>query len=361
MNQIAASVGAFLRWWGGQLRDLAPVGGPSLSQAQAPRLVLSVSGGRGMLERQAAGATTPIGDGQAVAPEALAVLLAEAGTSRLPVGLRVPLSDCLERRVDLPGEARARFAEILRLDLERATPFRASDVLSGFVVPPGRTTGGMVRVRQLVLRRDKVAPWLAALDRLGQPAQFIDCRDETTGEVIPVNLLAGETADSGTLHSLGARAALLAACLALAGASLWTWSSRQAAALDAVRADTAVAREKAVRAQRTLDGAVGTLGDLGALRQLTTGPVSVTEVVDTLSRLIPDQASLQDLRIEAGVIEMSGLAQNAAALLPLLERSAIFTEASFTAPVLLDPTVGKERFSIRLRMRPAPQPPGARP
>ena len=369
MNQIGTGIGDFLRWWGGQLRDFVPAASAGQGGTAGPRLVLEVAGGRASLVREAGGNVAAVGAnaGEGVGPDAVAVLLAGADTAGLPVGIRVPLSDCLIRQVELPAEARARFADILRLDLERATPFRAGDVLTDFIVPTGRPTGPMVTVRQVVLRRDKVAPWVAALERLGRPAAFIDCFDTANGEAVAVNLLAQDARQQAGPSRTGLRAALLAACLLLAVGGVWTWTSRLGAALASLQAETAAAREKAVKAQRSLDGAFGTLGDLGALRQLTTGPVSVTEVLETLTRLIPDQAWLQDIRIEGGTIELTGLAQNAAALLPLLERSAIFTEASFTAPVLLDPTAGKERFSIRLRVRraaadaTAPGPAGAKP
>lgn len=369
MNKIATSIGAFLRWWGGQLRDLIPASRAGQGGSAGARLVLEVSEGRANLVREAGARVSLASEaaGRGVGPEGIGMLLAGSESAGLPVGIRVPLGDCLVRQVELPAEARTRFADILRLDLERATPLRANDVLTDFVVPAGRSAAGMVMVRQIVLRRDKVAPWQAALERAGRPAAFIDCFDTASGEAVPVNLLADETIAGASGEPGRWRAGLLALCVVLAVAALWTWSSRQGAALASLKAETAAARDKALKAQRTLDGAVGTLGDLAALKQLTAGSISLTEALDALTKLIPDSAWLQDIRIEAGVIELTGLAQNAAGLLPVLERSSVFTEASFTAPVLLDPTAGKERFSIRLRIRrpategSAPAPAGVRP
>lgn len=352
MNDIGASISGFFQWWGGELRALVPARAPATGRNRTPRLVLEVTGGRGHVWREANGMMTPLAEDVAATPQALAAAIATAGPSPLPVVVRVPIDDCLERIVPLPVHGRDRFPEILKLDLERATPFRASDVLTAFIVPDERSETGLVAVRHLVLRRDKIDHWLAALAASGHPAQSLDCWDAAANTALPVDFLAATSATRSSQAGGRSRVtALLGGALVLATVAGVTWSRRQAEALDTVRLATVSARETAMRAQRSLDGAVGTLGDLAALRALSTGPASVSDVLDTLTRLIPDQAFVQDLRIDGGTIELSGLAQTAAVLLPILERAPLFTDAAFTAPVLLDPTAGKERFTIRLKIR----------
>jgi general secretion pathway protein L len=66
---------------------------------------------------------------------------------------------------------------------------------------------------------------------------------------------------------------------------------------------------------------------------------------------LPDSVWLTDLRIEGEAVEISGLAKSAAGLLPLIERSAHFVDATLAAPLTLDPREDKERFSVRVRVR----------
>jgi len=47
---------------------------------------------------------------------------------------------------------------------------------------------------------------------------------------------------------------------------------------------------------------------------------------------VPNSAYLSTLRYRAGVLEMQGSAENASALIPLLERSPLYENVGFNAP-----------------------------
>jgi Tfp pilus assembly protein PilN len=58
----------------------------------------------------------------------------------------------------------------------------------------------------------------------------------------------------------------------------------------------------------------------------------VLRVLDELSRIVPTNAYFSNLRYRAGVLEIQGNAENASALIPLLERSPVFENVGFNAP-----------------------------
>jgi len=58
----------------------------------------------------------------------------------------------------------------------------------------------------------------------------------------------------------------------------------------------------------------------------------VLRVIDELSKAVPSSAYLSNLRYRAGVLEMQGNAENASALIPLLERSPLLENVGFNAP-----------------------------
>jgi Tfp pilus assembly protein PilN len=58
----------------------------------------------------------------------------------------------------------------------------------------------------------------------------------------------------------------------------------------------------------------------------------VLRVIDELSRAVPNGAYLSNLRYRAGLVEVQGSAENASALIPLLERSPVFQNVGFNAP-----------------------------
>lgn len=58
----------------------------------------------------------------------------------------------------------------------------------------------------------------------------------------------------------------------------------------------------------------------------------VLRILDELSKVVPSNAYFSNLRYRAGVLEVQGNAENASALIPLLERSNLFENVGFNAP-----------------------------
>ena len=58
----------------------------------------------------------------------------------------------------------------------------------------------------------------------------------------------------------------------------------------------------------------------------------VLRLLDELSKIVPNNVYFSNLRYRAGVLEVQGNAENASALIPLLERSALFENVGFNAP-----------------------------
>jgi Tfp pilus assembly protein PilN len=58
----------------------------------------------------------------------------------------------------------------------------------------------------------------------------------------------------------------------------------------------------------------------------------VLRVFDELSKTVPTNAYLSNLRYRRGNLEIQGSAENASAMIPLLERSSLFENVGFNAP-----------------------------
>ena len=58
----------------------------------------------------------------------------------------------------------------------------------------------------------------------------------------------------------------------------------------------------------------------------------VLRVLDELSKVVPNNAYFSNLRYRVGSLEIQGNAENASALIPLLERSPVFENVGFNAP-----------------------------
>ena len=58
----------------------------------------------------------------------------------------------------------------------------------------------------------------------------------------------------------------------------------------------------------------------------------VIRILDELSRIVPNNAYVSNLRFHEGTVELQGSAESASGLVPLLERSAVFENVTFNAP-----------------------------
>ena len=173
---------------------------------------------------------------------------------------------------------------------------------------------------------------------------------------LPIDFLADISAGSGkkaartgnfAIKAIGALAAALAA-----GAIAIT-VTRQDAALEALRQETAQARANADAVLSRMAASDGVQKESEAVRKLKADRSPSVHIIDELTRLLPDSAWINDLKIEGDTVDISGFAKPAAALVPVLERSKLFSSAALSAPVVLDSGEDKERFSFRLRLRQA--------
>ncbi len=92
------------------------------------------------------------------------------------------------------------------------------------------------------------------------------------------------------------------------------------------------------------------------LNQIRSGEISKVAVLDELTRLLPDTAWVWNLKYNGKEIELSGFADSASDLIPLLDRSPLFEKVEFLAPVTKeiqmrgDGNKEKERFKIKAKI-----------
>lgn len=135
----------FLGWWRDELWGMVPERVRRLLAGGDAGIVLAeVEGGFAIIDASAG----PARYGPADAPrvlsraEALAALEKMAVSRRLgPVGIRLPLSQCFERRVELPKAGGDDVRRMLNFDLERATPFKLGEVYTAHL-PAGAAANG---------------------------------------------------------------------------------------------------------------------------------------------------------------------------------------------------------------------------
>lgn len=348
MSALEAGVQAsrrFFSWWGHELADLVPPTLRRWAAQEGKRTIFAVENGRVVQCEETRGKLVR-GD------ETDWASIAPPGRSAGLIGIRLPRTACLIRRVELPAAARADFDKILQLDLERSTPFRHQDVYCDHLIDEGAGRAGKVPVRQIVVKRDVVDSIRQQLAGRNIAIDFADCWDEAGKQGLPINLLRGSESGPGTRRALRSVLVLLCCILLLSCSAVVIGLDKYEAALARIEAETAAAKAKAFAAKRSLTSVESALSEIAELRRLKTAKPPVIRVLDELTRLLPDNAWVSNLKIEGDAIEITIVAPTTGELLGSLGRSSLFTAADLTAPVTYDPAGHSERATVRLTLRP---------
>jgi general secretion pathway protein L len=249
----------------------------------------------------------------------------------------------------LPAESRPFVDGIVRHQLDRFVPWRAADVVYTTDVAPAGD--GRIAVTVAATSRRALAAPLAVAARCRAKSIVVVGAGEET-RPIPVPL--GESDAKTWRHARTAAAGILAALVLLAAAdAIWStvrWYdlTGRIAEIDAATADRRALLRSAADAAGRPSGPPTTLDQLK--RQ---SPIAVV-VMESLSRVLPDDAYLTDFRLEDGRVRLIGVSRSVADLVPLLEASDAFDGASFFAPTIR--IAGGDRFHIEAAVVPQLEP-----
>jgi general secretion pathway protein L len=269
------------------------------------------------------------------------------GVSLRGVGIVVelPAERVLRRVVDLPLAAAENLREVLSFEMDRHTPFRAQEVAFDFRVLGADSAAKRMAVDLAVAPLALVQQAAAVLASFGLAADRIAIAGQA-GDPTTLNLLLPTAhAEAGSFgRKLSLALGATAVALAIAAACLPLYQEKQLlAAYEAQLAETRAASAEADKLKRQVAAALERARFL-VDRRLST-PTAVALLKELTDRL-PDDTWLVDLRLEGNRLSLAGFSPSAASLIALLDASPMISETRFESPVIADPRVGRERFSL---------------
>ncbi|MCA6120309.1 PilN domain-containing protein [Bradyrhizobium sp. WSM 1704] len=268
--------------------------------------------------------------------------------------LELTASDIVSRAVSVPAQAKDLLAGIVRNQIERLFPWRASQAVYGFNVVAGADPG-VLNVQVLATSRatlDEVCNELGALglriDRVVAGAG----RGDAAPAITLWSRLADAT-DTRLARTRGMIGGMIggAICLTLA---VTIWAFMAAASAD-TESEAVEARLTTLQRQikgSTSRGPIAALAPAERARALKeTSPVAVV-VIEALARVLPETSYLTELNLDGPTLRIVGLADDAPSLIAPLERSGHFKEVHFFAPTTRNADGGRFVFHIEARVEP---------
>jgi general secretion pathway protein L len=350
------SVTRFFVWWGQELVGLLPSSLMRSDLKSPPRIMVGIEkDGFRLLDQRPLIRET--GDDQGLRVRDLPALLAIlSGPTKkgaaTTIGLRLPFSSCYARQVELPPASPTQTAQMLALDLERNSPFKAADIWTAHLAQPELTSTAKQPIQHLIIKRAETSAIIASLAAQNITVVWLDCWNAQGAAPLPVNFLAANFAPAPVTRRAKAQLfALIATALLLSASAAYLWIDQHETALATLKRDTAQLKAKAQSARDARAKSKIQFDEFAALQKLHDDYSSKTLVLNELTILLPDTAWVSDLKIEGANLELTGLAQSAANVVRILERSSTFSDVSLASAVTFDQRNNQERFSLRLRLR----------
>lgn len=271
----------------------------------------------------------------------------------LPRWLLLPGRAGLRRRISLPAAAADRLREVLGFEIDRQTPFTLDEVYYDARLL-GRRGDGQIDAELIVVPRARLEH---ALDALGAPLRAtlagVDMAD-ADGVPLGINLLPG----AQRRHRRDPRAAwnIVLAVIALAalGAGLWQILANREAAADAFEVQAKSRSQQAQKVSAEKRQLVDLVEGLRFLQQTRSGRPSTVEVMDELTRRLPDSTYIEKVSIEGERLMIIGLSSEAPRLVERLQTSKLWHSMNLTGALLPDPAKGKDRFTLAAELTIAP-------
>ena len=355
----AGGVRGFLSWWGRALLSWLP---------RRWRLALGTDRGRLLLQPDGGGLQLRIEDGEGLrdlarlpafeageaAGTVLTTLLAPASQD-LPRWLLLPAAVALRRRLVLPAAAAERLRDVIGFEIDRQTPFSPDEVAFDARLLGRREGDAQIDVELVAVPRAALQSAEAALGDLSGQLAGIDVLG-ADGAPLGINLLdpaqRRQQADPMRRWNLVLAAVALLCCAAM----LWQVLQNRRAAADAceqVAAERArAARGVSLQRQQLVDMVEGQ----AFLDRTRAGRPTAVEVLDELSRRLPDSTYLEKLAIESDRITLIGRSNEASALLGRLEGAKVWRAPALTGALQPDPRSGRDVFTLTAELAtPPPQ------
>lgn len=356
-DMFAKAFARFWRWERQEFHDLFPPATLRWLLDRGEReLVLRSKDGEKQLTFESEKSSAPIAPVSAdeILASSLDVALSSRGVTREAARIALEMEpECFFlRQFDIPAVAQVNLPRLLVAEIERKTPFKASDVLYGHALSPSPGAEDKLRVTLCILRRD-LFDW--AIEGSGVAAGDIDlvrpAGPAYSDAPTPVIVVGRPERGAKAFRNVAAGLAALAAVLFLVGAGARIW--RQDSAGAEVDARLAEVSERASHVRQIAARASAESRLLAMLRQERQSRPALADLWEEVSRLLPDGSFVIEMNLHESkpgetVVDLVGLSDSAVGLPASFDKSPLFSDAALTAPITPDAGEKRERFSLRV-------------
>jgi len=250
----------------------------------------------------------------------------------------------LFRPLELPNRAAEFMPGIVRSQIDRLTPWSAADTAFGWSKPveaDAETILVTIAATPLTL----VRPYVQAVAGIGAHSIAVfTTLPEGAPDATPIKVW--EQTGRGVKDIGRIRQALITTLTAVG------ITAGLAVGANAVVGTILTAQQDVITRQLSGVRAAGIARNTGSLERRKHDSPSTVLALEALSKILPDQTYVTELRVEGNKLRLTGVTRDAPALIELIEQSGLFTRATFFAPTTRSSSDTGDRFHIEAIIKP---------
>ncbi len=346
-TRIDLNLAKFLRWWGEELAYFVPNRLLKFLGGGRPRLVLcrfedglnaTYHGDGDVLEL----GLLPLDE---TAPDKRGKLLAEnPELDSAELILRLRRGQAFAKTFKLPAIAEENLPQVTAFEMDRLTPFSAAQVYYDVKILDRLAATRQIRVELALAPRKTLDRLLDEVIGFGWRPERVDL--EAGQDCLKHNLLPEKfrPPKSRWPKVITIASAVLLSLLVLAVSGVPTLMNQRL--LNELQAQVKAVSKVAKEVQDLRENAEKLANENGFLLQKKRHEPIMTDMLEELTKVIPDQTSLNGLQYREHKVIIQGQSPAASSLIERMEASPYFKNTSFVSPVTKDVTNGQERFQI---------------
>jgi len=275
--------------------------------------------------------------------------LQEQQKKQAKVILVLPDAYILKKSFHFPSAAQSNLREALGFELNRRTPFTIEQAYFDYLVIGSDKVSNKLQIELVVAPRQHIDPllellqeWDVHLDALKPVSNYQDNSS--------VNLLPDEYQINTNHHTDYLTLSLASIAFLLFLAVLYLPITQQSRQLEVLNDEMRASRKTAVQLQQLEEQKQSILEQIGFLENKRKNTLSSVELLNEITKLIPDDTWLTRLLIKNDELQIQGESSNASALIQIVESSERFTQAQFRSPVTQNNVSRKDKFNLSARL-----------
>ncbi len=252
----------------------------------------------------------------------------------------------LTRSITLPLATEENIKDVIAYEIDRYTPFKKEDIYFDVNIIDKDKTENKLTVLITVVKKTILDEVLSFCDKSGVLLNKIFSGDNNTKELFFIGLpteVSSKVKKSNNKFFIIIFLVLSIAAMCIPVAKNYWLASQYQNKIEQISPQ--IAEIKELRSQFQI---IRKRADLA--NKLNANNIRLIELLEELTRLIPDDTSLARLSLQDNSVRIQGFSLSASKLIAILDASTIFNNVEFAAPVTKNNETGKENFTIEIKL-----------